>query len=109
MSGIIEDLNIARLPIQALPVVTQPDSYDEHRSQETPLIIDNGSTNLRFGFASSPTPHTGLNVVARFKERRSNKPLLLFGEGIDAEGGAKSQAKTPWEGDVLLNFDAFVS
>ena len=43
-----------------------------------------------------------------YKERKTNKPLLLFGEGIDVEGGARSQAKTPWEGDVLLNFDALV-
>ena len=47
-------------------------------------------------------------MVAKYKERRTNKPLLLFGEGIDIEGGARSQAKTPWEGDVLLNFDALV-
>ncbi|KAG8220239.1 hypothetical protein J3R82DRAFT_1280 [Butyriboletus roseoflavus] len=43
------------------------------------------------------------NVIARFKY---NQPLLLFGECVDAESGAKGQAKTPWEGDVLLNFDA---
>ena len=48
-------------------------------------------------------------MVAKYKERKTNKPLLLFGEGIDIEGGARSQAKTPWEGDVLLNFDALVS
>ena len=47
-------------------------------------------------------------MVAKYKERKTNKPLLLFGEGIDVEGGARSQAKTPWEGDVLLNFDALV-
>ncbi|OBZ79113.1 Actin-like protein arp5 [Grifola frondosa] len=101
-----ETLNITRLPIPLLPNVPRRASYDEHRSQHTPLIIDNGSTNLRFGFCTSTSPRSGLNVVARYKERRTNKPLLLFGEGIDAEGGAKSQAKTPWEGDVLLNFDA---
>ena len=33
---------------------------------------------------------------------------VIVGEGIDIEGGARSQAKTPWEGDVLLNFDALV-
>ena len=48
-------------------------------------------------------------MVAKYKERRTNKPLLLFGEGVDVESGAKTQAKTPWEGDVLLNFDALVS
>ena len=47
-------------------------------------------------------------MVAKYKERKTNKPLLLFGEGIDVEGGARSQVRTPWEGDVLLSFDALV-
>ncbi|KAF4605659.1 Nuclear actin-protein involved in chromatin remodeling [Pleurotus pulmonarius] len=97
---------IIRLPTPVPPSVSFPSSYDYQRDQQTPLIIDNGSTYLRYGFATSHTPRTGLNVVAKYKERKSNKPLLLFGEGIDAESGARSQAKMPWEGDVLLNFDA---
>ncbi|KAL4242856.1 actin family protein [Abortiporus biennis] len=105
MSG-PEQLNITRIPPQSLPTVQPHDSYNEFRGKHTPLIIDNGSTNLRWGFATSSTPRTGLNTVAKYKERKQNKPLLLFGEGIDSESGAKSQAKTPWEGDVLLNFDA---
>ena len=105
----VDGSNISYLPIQPLPTVHVPASYDEHREQHTPLCIDNGSTHLRFGFCTSETPRTGINMVAKYKERRTNKPLLLFGEGIDVEGGARSQAKTPWEGDVLLNFDALVS
>lgn len=104
----VDDANITYLPMQPLPTVQVPASYDEHREQHTPLCIDNGSTHLRFGFCTSETPRTGINMVAKYKERRTNKPLLLFGEGIDVEGGARSQAKTPWEGDVLLNFDALV-
>ena len=104
----VDGSNISYLPIQPLPTVHVPASYDEHREQHTPLCIDNGSTHLRFGFCTSESPRTGLNMVAKYKERRTNKPLLLFGEGIDIEGGARSQAKTPWEGDVLLNFDALV-
>jgi actin-related protein 5 len=100
--------HLTHLPTPALAAVTSPDSYDDYRGQGTPLIIDNGSTNLRFGFATSSTPHSGLNAVAKYKERKFNKPLLLFGEGIDAESGAKGQTRTPWEGDVLLNFDALV-
>ena len=103
------ELHITRLPALPLPTVYQPESYDDYRGEGTPLIIDNGSTNLRFGFATSATPRTGLNAIARYKERRQGKPLLLFGEGIDSESGAKSQTRTPWEGDVLLNFDALVS
>ena len=63
---------------------------------------------MRFGFNTSHQPHSNLNVVSKYKERKGNKPLLLFGEAIEAESGAKGQAKTPWEGDVLLNFDAMV-
>ncbi|THH32608.1 hypothetical protein EUX98_g1578 [Antrodiella citrinella] len=100
------ELDITRLPVVPFPTVYQPDSYDDHRGKGTPLVIDNGSTNLRFGFATSSTPRSGLNAIARYKERKQNRPLLLFGEGIDSESGAKSQTRTPWEGDVLLNFDA---
>lgn len=103
------NINTTYLPPAALPVPQYPDSYDDYRSQHTPLIIDNGSTNLRFGFATSSSPRVGPNVISKFKERRTNKPLLLFGDGIDGEPGAKNQARTPWEGDVLLNFDALVS
>jgi len=100
--------NITRLPTPSPPTTSSPESYDDHRSQHTPLIIDNGSTTIRYGFSTSPTPRTGVNAVAKYKERKYNKPLLLFGDGIEAESGAKGQARTPWEGDVLLNFDALV-
>lgn len=97
------------LPTYRLPSIPPPsEPYDAHRAAHTPLIIDNGSTTLRWGFATSSVPRTGPNVVAKYKERRTNKPLLLFGDAIEVESGAKAQAKTPWEGDVLLNFDAFV-
>lgn len=101
--------NVNRLPTPSLPTEGLiPDAYDDYRDQQTPLIIDNGSTNLRWGFSTSSTPHTGLNAVAKYKERKNNKPLLLFGEAIDVETGAKGQTRNPWEGDVLLNFDALV-
>ncbi|KAG1726277.1 uncharacterized protein EDB91DRAFT_1061683, partial [Suillus paluster] len=67
-----------------------------------PLIIDNGSSNLHFEFAS---PHSSPNVIAKYKERRF---AVTFGNAIDAESSAKSQVKTPQEGDVLLNFNAIV-
>lgn len=108
MAAEAETSNIFSIPTPTLPSITLPDSYDAFRSQSTPLIIDNGSSNLRFGFSNSTSPHTSPNVIAKYKERKFNQSLLLFGDAIDAEGGAKGQAKTPWEGDVLLNFDAMV-
>lgn len=101
-----ETSNIFHVPTLSLPSIRPPDSYDPFRSQPVPLIIDNGSSNLRFGFSTSASPHSSPNVIAKYKERKFNQSLLLFGDAIDAESGAKSQGKTPWEGDVLLNFDA---
>ncbi|KAF8816730.1 chromatin remodeling complex subunit [Phlegmacium glaucopus] len=99
--------SIVHLPTSYLPIpVPIADRYDNHRDAHTPIIIDNGSTNLRWGFGTSSTPSTGLNTVAKYKERKTNRPLLLFGDAIDSESGARAHARTPWEGDVLLNFDA---
>ncbi|EMD41405.1 hypothetical protein CERSUDRAFT_109993 [Gelatoporia subvermispora B] len=102
----VEELNITRIPVSNVPSVPTVASYDDHRDKETPIVIDNGSTTLRFGFCTSDAPRCQPNVVARFKERRTNKPLLLFGDGVDVESGARAQARVPWEGGVLLNFDA---
>ncbi|KAH7926202.1 actin-like ATPase domain-containing protein [Leucogyrophana mollusca] len=102
----MSDSNIFHVPSQTLPSVSPADSYDAFRAQDTPLIIDNGASHLRFGFSTAPAPHSSPNLIAKYKERKFNQPLLLFGDAIDAESGAKGQAKSPWEGDVLLNFDA---
>ncbi|KAL6305640.1 actin-like protein Arp5p [Sparassis latifolia] len=101
-----ESLNITRTPVPSIPVIQRSNSYDEYRGHHTPLIIDNGSSNLRFGFCTSNIPRSQPNVVAKFKERRTNKPMMLFGDGVDVDSTAKAQAKMPWEGDVLLNFEA---
>jgi actin-related protein 5 len=85
-----------------------PEDYTSHRDRGTPLVIDNGATSVRFGFATSDAPRTGLNTVAKYKERKTNRPMLLFGDAVESESAAKPQIRTPWEGDVLLNFDALV-
>ncbi|KAF8919432.1 actin-like ATPase domain-containing protein [Mucidula mucida] len=98
---------VTPVPTHALPTLPPPpDAYNVHRDQHTPLIIDNGATHLRWGFATSSSPRYGPNAISKYKERRNNKPLLLFGDAIDVESGAKAQSRSAWEGDVLLNFDA---
>ncbi|KAI9436991.1 chromatin remodeling complex subunit [Lactarius indigo] len=99
-------LAVFTLPIPSQLSIPPSLSYDTHRSAHTPLVIDNGSNSLRFGFATLTTPQVAPNIVSKYKERKAGKQLLLFGDAVDAESGARSQAKTPWEGDVLLNFDA---
>jgi hypothetical protein len=102
------DDNTIRLPVLSPPPLTTPELYDPFRDQYTPLIIDNGASHIRYGWSSFEVPRTNVNAMAKYKERKHNKPLLLFGEAIEAESGAKGQTKTPWEGDVLLNSDALV-
>ena len=114
VDGLMTSTPDAPLAVFPLPILSQPSvpptlSYDSHRTAHTPLVIDNGATSLRFGFATSTTPQVTPNIVSKYKERKAGKQLLLFGDAVDTEGGARSQAKTPWEGDVLLNFDALVS
>jgi len=102
-------LEVAYLPPLIPPSPQFPGSYGGYRGQGTPLIIDNGATTLRFGFCTSDSPKSGPNIISKYKDRKTNKPLVLFGDAIDTEPGARNQAKTPWEGDILLNFDALVS
>ena len=91
-----------------MPSLAAPTSYEVLRGTDTPIVIDNGATTLRWGFATSESPSCQPNIITRYKERKTNRPLLLFGDAVEVEGGAKAQARTPWEGDVLLNFDALV-
>ncbi|KAI6153133.1 chromatin remodeling complex subunit [Pisolithus tinctorius] len=100
-----EPIEVFQVPTPTLPAAVLPDSYNAYRGQDTPLIIDNGASQLQ-EYVTNKTPHVVSNVVARYKDRKTNQPLLLFGDGIDADSGAKGQVRTPWEGDVLLNFDA---
>jgi actin-related protein 5 len=95
-------------PVPRAPLANHS-SYDSLRGTDTPIVIDNGATTLRWGFAVSESPSCQSNIVTKYRERKTNRPLLLFGDAVEVEGGAKAQARTPWEGDVLLNFDALVS
>jgi actin-related protein 5 len=99
------DAYIVDIPRPVLPSLPPPPLDYEGVSGD--IIIDNGATSFRWGFTGQE-PRTSPNVVAKYKDRRTNKPLVLFGDAVDCETGARGQARAPWEGDVLLNFDALV-
>ncbi|KAG6816413.1 hypothetical protein H0H87_006150, partial [Tephrocybe sp. NHM501043] len=92
-------------PPSSLPPWRNSDRYKDEIGNYA-IVIDNGSSNIRYGFAGDEEPFSNPNVIAKYKERKTNKPLLLFGHGVDLDSGSRAQARTPWEGDVLLNFDA---
>jgi hypothetical protein len=49
-----------------------------------------------------------LNVVARFRERKQGRNILLFGRDTDADANARSNARSPFDGDLLIHGDVMV-
>ncbi|CAE6513286.1 unnamed protein product [Rhizoctonia solani] len=78
----------------------------EYGTERPPIVIDNGATKFRYGFAGSDDIYSWLNSSSRYRERKTNKPILLFGDATNLDATSRAQSKQPWEGDLLLNFDA---
>ncbi|KAG8869755.1 Nuclear actin-protein involved in chromatin remodeling [Serendipita sp. 405] len=96
--------NVTHVPnlLQIYPM--EPDEYNTPHN--VPIIIDNGCTTYRFGFSNASDPYTIPNIYSRYRERKHNLQIALFGDNVEVESGAKTQSKTAWEGDILINFDA---
>lgn len=74
-----------------------------------PCLDALGSTFFRYGWATQENgPHVQPNLVAKFRDKRSNRQVLLFGDSVDVEPQARAAAKSPWEGDHLNNSEALV-
>lgn len=50
-----------------------------------------------------------LNVVARYRERKQGRNLMLFGKDTDADANARSNARQMFDGDLLVHGDLLVS
>ncbi|KAG8952028.1 Nuclear actin-protein involved in chromatin remodeling [Tulasnella sp. 424] len=99
-----EVYNLPEPPVAGDPVVFNA-NYDGNSN--TPIVIDNGSTFFRYGWATQENgPHVQPNLVAKFRDKRSNRQVLLFGDSVDVEPQARAAAKSPWEGDHLNNSEA---
>lgn len=78
-------------------------------STSTPIVLDNGSSRFRAGWASEHArgPRIDVeNIVAKYRDRKTNKNIALAGAQIYCDTLAKQTAKSPFEGDVVCNFDA---
>ncbi|KAG8886921.1 Nuclear actin-protein involved in chromatin remodeling [Tulasnella sp. 332] len=93
-------------PIARPLALENEERYGDHASAQTPIVIDNGSTSFRYGWATSPEPSVAPNLVAKYRDKRNNQPFLLFGDAVDIDPQARAVAKSPWEGDHLNSFEA---
>ena len=56
-----------------------------------------------------PEPYIdSLNVVARYKERKLGRNTMLFGRDTEADANARSNARSMYDGDLLIHGDLLV-
>lgn len=68
-----------------------------------------GSSQLRAGWGDEATPRLIADqVVARYRDRKTNRTHLLVGADTEVDATSRSSAKPVFEGDVLTNFDNMV-
>lgn len=72
-------------------------------------MIPTGATDFRYGWADSTKgPFTSTNAMAKYKDRKTNAPLLLFGDAIEADASSRLATKYAWESDILTSPDVLV-
>lgn len=49
------------------------------------------------------------NVIARYRERKLGKNMLLFGNYVDADANSRSNTRNMFDGDLLIHGDLLVS
>ncbi|GAA5936627.1 hypothetical protein JCM1841_004631 [Sporobolomyces salmonicolor] len=70
------------------------------------LCIDNGATTLRAGFSSADSPAVQIdNINAKYRDRKSNRAVMLSGGEVYVDATSRSNVRSPFEGDVVCNFD----
>ncbi|CDZ96567.1 Actin-related protein-Arp5p [Phaffia rhodozyma] len=80
--------------------------YSPSSPSTVPIVIDNGSYQLRAGWANEQTPRIVQDqVVSRYRDRKSGKTVLLYGQDVEVDAASRSGARSVFEGDVLCNFD----
>ncbi|KAJ9111080.1 hypothetical protein QFC19_001278 [Naganishia cerealis] len=71
---------------------------DEHEA----IVIDNGTSHLRAGFASHSRPYINEpNQAAKFTSRKSVR-TVMYGRDCDLDNTAKGYVKPIFDGDILL-------
>jgi actin-related protein 5 len=68
-----------------------------------------GSHSWRAGFAGSADPYIDkANMVARYKERKVGKNIMLFGRDVEADSNSRSSIRSMFDGDMLIHGEILV-
>ncbi|KAJ1915230.1 Nuclear actin-protein involved in chromatin remodeling [Mycoemilia scoparia] len=85
-------------------------SFDYAKSfagSKTPIVIDNGSYQMRAGWASENDPrYVFHNVVTKFRNKKiSNSGIVLVGNDAYTDSTARSNIKSAFDSGILNNYD----
>lgn len=68
-------------------------------------IFDIGSSTLKVGHSSSSDPQVYDSLVARYRERKTGQQLTICGQDIQIDSYARQNARSLFDGQLLVNFD----
>ncbi|KAF2398253.1 actin-related protein, ARP5 class, partial [Trichodelitschia bisporula] len=74
----------------------------------TAIVIDNGSSTVRAGWAFDDKPRLTLPpLMARYRDRKLNRTFMFVGNDVYADGTARGQAKNAYEpgSNIVNNWD----
>ncbi|KAK4704497.1 actin-related protein 5, partial [Phenoliferia sp. Uapishka_3] len=88
------------------PVVLCDGPLESDPPQDASICIDNGATTLKAGFSTSFAPsYTIDNLGAKYRDRKTNRIITLAGSEAFVDATSRAAVKSPFEGDVVANFD----
>ncbi|WVQ64772.1 uncharacterized protein L199_002940 [Kwoniella botswanensis] len=99
--------NIVYIPEGGYDAQPQP-PFDYHSldGQDPSICIDNGAHSWRAGFSSMSTPYVDRpNIIAKYRERKFGRNLLLFGRDTEVDANSRSNIRTMFDGDLLIHSD----
>lgn len=68
-----------------------------------------GTTQLRAGFADQDAPSLiTRNEGSRYKERRTNRNMMIYGDALELDSASKTQSKIPHESGIVTSWDMMV-
>lgn len=107
-----------------------PDEYEAYAEGRVPIVIDNGqlitsmllsyyansrvpnltgSSVVRAGYSNMSAPPINTeSVISKYRDRKSNRPILLAGNDAYLDATSRSNIKPICEEGVVCNWDTMV-
>lgn len=75
--------------------------------KDVPIVIDNGTSQCRAGYADSERPHLIFDsLYSKYRNRTTNRTYQVVGEDVLIDPLVRGAAKTPFDGTIITNWDA---